>query len=61
MITAEEIKEYRTRLKGIKKIGEFKKLGREIRDRHKLTDMQAIAVLNTKNVDSILELLEVEK
>jgi len=56
-ITAKDIIEYRKRLKTIKTIGDFKTLGREIRDRHELTDKESLGVLQN-NLDIILEVLK---
>lgn len=53
-LTAKAVLEYQERIKGLKTIGQFKELGREIRDRHNLTDRQAIDVLNNQNVTTIL-------
>ena len=56
-ITANDIIKYKKRLKTKKTIGEFKELGREIRDKHGLTTMQALGILNNKP-DIILEVLK---
>ena len=54
MITAKEIREYQDRKEGLKTIGEFKALGREIRDAHNLTDREALDILNDRNILEIL-------
>ena len=54
MITAKEIQEYQKRKDGLKTIGEFKALGREIRDAHNLTDREALDILNDRNILEIL-------
>jgi hypothetical protein len=45
-LTVGEIKEWQERKNKIKTFGEFKKLGRELADKHGLTDREAIDVLN---------------
>lgn len=45
-ITIGQVLEYQKQRQGVKTMGEFKALGREIRDRHGLTDREAIALLN---------------
>ena len=54
MITAKEIQEYQKKKEGLKTIGEFKALGREIRDEHGLTDREALDILNNRNILEIL-------
>jgi hypothetical protein len=45
-ITIGQVLEYRKQRQETKTMGEFKALGREIRDRHGLTDREAIALLH---------------
>lgn len=60
MITAKQIKEYREKMKKVKKDGfkakDFKALARELRDKFNLTDRQAIEILNGNN-DTALDVL----
>jgi len=56
MLTAKDVQEYHDKLETIKTIGEFKALGRELRDKFNLTDRQAIDILNGK-ANEILEIL----
>ncbi len=42
----EDLKVYRDKVKSIKTIGEFKQLGRQLRDEFNLTDIEAIQTLN---------------
>ena len=55
---ASEIKKYQQRKKKCKTIGEFKTLGRELRDKYGLTDREAIDLLNDKNVLEIISKYE---
>jgi hypothetical protein len=55
-ITARDIMEYQSKMGDIKTIGEFKALGRELRDKFNLTDRQAIDILNNRQ-DEILKIL----
>jgi hypothetical protein len=57
MITMKDVREYQTKREGLKTIGEFKTLGRELRDKFNLTDMEAINILNGKS-DEILKIFE---
>ncbi len=59
-ITLADIREYQEKKKNIKTIGEFKALGRELRDKFSLTDKQAIDVLNGKDKE-ILKILEAKQ
>lgn len=56
-ITIEIIREYQSRASKLKTIGEWKALGREVRDKFGLTDRQAICILNN-DPQAILDLLE---
>jgi len=55
-LTASMVLEYKKRIKNCKNIGEWKALGREIRDRHNLTDREAISILNGRH-DDILRII----
>lgn len=54
-ITPALIQEYQKALESLKTIGEFKQLGRDIRDKHSLTDKQAIDILSNRNILEILK------
>lgn len=56
-ITIADINEFQERKAKITTIGEFKALGRELRDKFSLTDIQAIDILNGRD-EKILEILE---
>lgn len=56
-LTISIIEEYQKRRDRLKTIGEFKALGRELRDKFNLTDMQAINILNRKS-DEVLQILK---
>ncbi|MCY6958837.1 hypothetical protein [Clostridium brassicae] len=62
-LTIKDIREYQDRINIVRANGfkakDFKKLGREIRDKFNLTDRQAISILNG-NSDEILKILELE-
>ena len=60
IITLADIREYQEKRKGIKTIGQFKELGRELRDKFALTDRQAINILNG-NDKEILRILEAKQ
>ena len=45
-LTASMVIEYQKKARNCKKIKDWKALGREIRDRHNLTDREAISILN---------------
>jgi len=45
-ILKDELKSYKDKVQSIKTIGEFKQLGRELRDEFNLTDIEAIQILN---------------
>ncbi|TVX93028.1 hypothetical protein [Paenibacillus agilis] len=47
-ITLEQVTDYQHRRESIKTIGEFKELGKEIRDKHGLTDREALDILNNR-------------
>ena len=53
-LTVDVIKEYQQRKTKLKTIGEFKALGRELRDEYYLTDKEAIDILNNKDVIKVL-------
>jgi len=53
MLTAKDVQEYQAKLDTVKTIGEFKALGRELRDKFNLTDRQAIDILNRNNSEVI--------
>jgi len=55
-ITVKDVKEYQSKRDSIKTIGEFKQLGRDLRDKFSLTDKEAIDILNNKG-DAILDIL----
>jgi hypothetical protein len=55
-MTFEDVKEYQVKREGIKTIGEFKALGRELRDKFNLTDRQSLDILNC-NWEAIAEIL----
>ena len=56
-----DIKEYQGKMEQVKangfKAGDFKALGRELRDKFNLTDREAIDILND-NYEAILKILE---
>lgn len=52
-----DIREFQERKKDVKTIGEFKDLGRELRDKFSSTDKEAIDILNGRD-DKILQILE---
>ena len=54
MIKASDIKRFQNMGKALKTIGEFKALGRELRDEFSLTDREALDILNGKNEIEIL-------
>ena len=60
MMDAKDVQEYREKLKTVKTIGEFKELGRELRDKFSLTDRQALDILNG-GTDEVLEVLASHK
>lgn len=47
-LTITEVLDWQSRKNKLKTIGEFKELGRELRDKFNLTDRQAIDILNGK-------------
>ncbi len=53
-LTAKDIVEYQNRKEDLKTIGEFKELGRELRDKFDLTDREALDILNDRNILEIL-------
>lgn len=61
-ITIKDVREYQKRMKqlqdtGVFTIGNFKMLGRQLRDKFNLTDLDAINILNN-NEEQILNILE---
>jgi hypothetical protein len=56
-IKMSDIRGYQAKRQELKTIGEFKTLGRELRDKFNLTDMEAIDILNNRS-EGILKLLE---
>lgn len=52
-----DVRAYQKIRKGLKTIGGFKNLGREMRDRYGLTDKEAIAILDSDH-EAILLILE---
>lgn len=56
-IAISDIRDFQARRSELRTIGEFKALGRELRDKFGLTDRQAIDILNGDNA-AILEILE---
>ena len=56
-ITIKDIREFQGKREAIKTIGEFKALGRELRDKFNLTDREAIDILNN-DYEAILKILE---
>ncbi len=59
-MTAKIIREYQDKVDKLKTIGEFKTLGRELRDKFGLTDREALDLLNGKNELEILAKYEKE-
>lgn len=57
-LTANEVIKFQERKGELKTIGEFKELGRELRDKFGLTDREAIDLLNYRNVIEILSKYE---
>lgn len=55
-LTAKTVKEYQAKKEQIETIGEFKALGRELKDKYNLTDREAIDILNSKN-DEVIKML----
>jgi len=53
-ITVNDVLEFQNKKDSLKTIGEFKELGREMRDTFNLTDKEAIDLLNRRNVIEIL-------
>ena len=53
-LTATIIKKYQKRKEGIATIGEFKELGRELKDQFGLSDRDAIDLLNNNNIVDIM-------
>jgi hypothetical protein len=56
-ITIKDVREYQAKKDELKTIGEFKALGRELRDKFGLTDREAIDILQ-RNHESIYKILE---
>lgn len=59
-ITIHDIEKYQDKKKEIKTIGEFKSLGRELRNKFSLTDRQSIDILNG-NDQAILDILAIQE
>ena len=57
-MTAKRILEYQARKDKLKTIGEFKTIGRELKEEFGLTDREAIDLLNNKNILEILARIE---
>ena len=55
-ITIQDIRKYQDKREEIETIGEFKKLGMELKEEFNLTDRQAIFILNNDS-DEILNIL----
>ena len=55
IITAKDIQEYKNRKSSLKTIGEFKALGREMKDTFNLSDREALDLLNGRNEIEILK------
>ena len=55
-LTASMVIEYQKKVKNCKTAGEWKAFGREIRDRHGLTDREAISILNGRQ-DDVLKII----
>lgn len=55
-ITIQDIEEYHKKIDNAKTIGEFKTIGRELRNKFNLTDLEAIDILN-KRYDKIFKIL----
>lgn len=53
-LNAKIISGYQEKIKKAKTIGDFKKLGNELKDAFGLTDIEAIDILNGRNVLEIL-------
>jgi len=57
-LTATIIKEYQERKEEVKTIGEYKELGRELRDQFGLSDREAIDLLNNNGVVDVMSRYE---
>jgi hypothetical protein len=58
-ITVTEILIYQERAKNCKTIGEFKEVGRELRDKFNITDSQALSLINNrKNILNVISEIE---
>ena len=53
-LTAKDVLAYQRRAKQQANIGAWKALGRELRDKYGLTDLEAIDILNNRNVMDIV-------
>lgn len=53
-LTASIVKEYQKKKEKAKTAGELKAIGKDLRDRCGLTDMEAIHILNGKNIVDIM-------
>lgn len=59
-ITIQDIRKYQNKREEIETIGEYKKLGRELKEEFNLTDRQAIAILQNYS-DEILNILMIQE
>lgn len=59
-LTASDCVEYREKANSLKTAGEYKELGRELRDKFGLTDKEAIDIMNNTNVIDIIAKYESE-
>ena len=55
---ASELLEFRDRKDKLKTIGEWKALGRELRDKYGISDRDAIDIMNGRNILEILARIE---
>ena len=53
-ISAKTVLEYQQKLTSKTTIGEYKRIGRELRDKYGLSDIEAIDLINGRNVTQIL-------
>lgn len=53
-LTAKVIQEYQKKKTKIKTMGEYKELGRELRDNYNLSTQEALDILSDRNVLAIL-------
>ena len=57
-MTAKDVLEFRDRKDKLKTIGEWKALGRELRDKYGISDSDAIDIMNGKNILEIMARIE---